>query len=158
MELAIVKSTFKYLSQIILLSCASFAVLANVNLVKDSGFVRAMPPSVPSTAAYFTLANTSDELYLSKVSTPVAKEVQLHTLVEENNIIKMRQLQQIKVPQNGVLRLHQGGDHLMLIGLIKPLDLNQKVPFTLTFSNGQQLDIILPVQKAKASNQHHHHH
>ena len=155
------KAIFKQLFSFLALGVFSFSATAGIML--SEGHVRAMPASVPNTAAYLTLMNHSDEaVTLVSVTTPVAKEAQLHTLVEENGMVKMRQVEGFDIPSHGTLRLQPSGDHIMLLSLIAPLTMGDKVPLILTFKDGKTLEIELEVEKKSTNepqeNHHHHHH
>lgn len=150
---------FKHMFKFLLLSCLSFTASANVVLV--DGFVRAMPASVPNTAAYFVLQNHGPNLELVSVDVDFAKEAQLHTVIEENGVVKMRQVNSFSVPMHGELRLDESGEHVMLMGLKHQLPVGQNVELVLHFNDGSQLPISLKVSKqdmAKEGGHHHHHH
>ena len=162
MEFMTLKAIFKQLFSFLALSVFSFSASAGIML--SEGHVRAMPASVPNTAAYLTLMNHSDDaVTLVSVTTPVAEEAQLHTLVEENGMVKMRQVEGFDIPSHGTLKLQPSGDHIMLLSLTKPLTIGDKVPLVLTFKDGQTHAIELVVEKrsnndTQESNHHHHHH
>ncbi|WP_044555631.1 copper chaperone PCu(A)C [Shewanella piezotolerans] len=158
MEFKTLKQIFKQLFNITLLSCFSFSAFAQVMLT--DGYVRAMPASVPNTAAYITLENHGPATRLVSVTAPFAKEAQLHTLVDENGMIKMRQVDGFDIDSHGSLVLSESGNHIMLLGLDSPLTEDSKVELTLNFADGQQQVISLPVQKqaVSAESEHHHHH
>ena len=160
MEFKTLKAIFKQLFSFLVLTTFSFSASASI-MLKD-GHVRAMPASVPNTAAYLTLMNHSDSaVSLVSVTTPVAEEAQLHTLIEENGVVKMRQVEGFDIQSQGTLMLQPSGNHIMLLSLTKPLVVGDKVPFTLTFSDGEQLGIELMVAKKSADGEqesHHHHH
>lgn len=154
------KPIFKQMFNCLILSCASFSALANVVLVE--GHVRAMPATVPNSAAYFTLENHADNtVALVSVSTTIAKKAQLHTINEEKGMMQMREVERLDIPAHGQLSLTPMGNHIMLIGLNAPLTLGQQVTLQLTFDDGKQMDISLPVSKQADNEQaqeHHHHH
>ncbi|MDO6619341.1 MULTISPECIES: copper chaperone PCu(A)C [unclassified Shewanella] len=160
MEFKTLKAIFKQLFSFLVLT--TFSISATAGIMLSEGHVRAMPASVPNTAAYLTLMNHSDNTAtLVSVTTPVAKEAQLHTLIEENGIVKMRQVEGFDIESHGSLTLQPSGDHIMLLSLVKPLTVGDKVPLTLTFADGQQLNIELMVDKKASTDQqesHHHHH
>jgi len=160
MEFKTLKPIFKQMFNCLALSCASFSVLASV--IMTEGHVRAMPDTVPNTAAYFTLENhTEKAVRLTGVSTSVAKEAQLHTIIEEQGMVKMRQVEGFDIPSHGRLILSPSGEHVMLLGLKAPLVLDQKVELQLQFNDGEQMSITLPVSKQAentAEQEHHHHH
>ncbi|NKF49479.1 copper chaperone PCu(A)C [Shewanella sp. WXL01] len=158
MEFKTLKKIFKHLFNSFALMCFALPTFANV-MVKD-GYVRAMPASVPNTAAYMTLMNhTSDALTLVGVTTSAAKTAELHTIIEQNGVVKMRQVEGFELASHASLTLQPSGDHIMLLGLAKPLVVDDTVSLTLHFSNGTEQAIELPVKKkASASDEHAHHH
>ncbi|QYJ87924.1 copper chaperone PCu(A)C [Shewanella mesophila] len=126
------------------------------------GYIRAMPPSVPNTAAYFTLMNHGPEIKLVGVETAIAKEAQLHTIVEEAGVIKMKQRMSFTIAAHGNLELAPSGDHVMLLGLKQPLKVDEDVDLTLKFDDGTEQVISIKVTKQDMTKQHgemeHHHH
>lgn len=153
------KRIFKQLFNIALLSCLSFTTMAQVVLV--DGYVRAMPATVPNTAAYLTLENHGDATRLVAVEAPFVKEAQLHTLIEENGMIKMRQVAGFDIDSHASLVLSESGNHIMLMGLRSPLEVDSSVALTLKFADGTEQQIQLPVKKqanTSDAEQHHHHH
>ena len=152
------KLIFKQLFNIGLLSCLSFTAMAQVVLV--DGYVRAMPATVPNSAAYITIENHGDATRLVAVEAPFAKEAQLHTLIEENGMIKMRQVEGFDIDSHGSLVLSESGNHIMLMGLTSPLVIDSTVGMTLKFADGTKQKISLPVKKQaeQSDGAHHHHH
>lgn len=133
--------------------------MANVVLV--DGQVRAMPPSVPNSAAYVILENHGPEIKLVAVEADFVKEAQLHTVLEEGGMVKMREVSHFTIPQHGTLTLSESGQHIMLLGLKQPLVAGEKVKLTLKFDDGTTLPVSLMVSKlamTKADEHHHHHH
>jgi periplasmic copper chaperone A len=163
MEFKTLKVIFKHLFNFLVLSSISFTAVAQVVLIE--GHIRAMPASVPNTAAYFVLENPTDTLQrLVAVKTSAAKDAQLHTILEENGMVKMRQVSGFDIQPKSNLTLAATGDHLMLLSLVKPLAIGDKVTLELIFDQGEPQQIELQVQgaeKAEAQelpNSHHHHH
>ena len=152
------KLIFKQLFNIGLLSCLSFTTMAQVVLV--DGYVRAMPATVPNSAAYITIENHGDATRLVAVDAPFATEAQLHTLIEENGMIKMRQVEGFDIDSHGSLVLSESGNHIMLMGLKQPLVIDSNVKLLLKFANGSEQEISLPVKKQveQSDDAHHHHH
>ncbi len=151
---------FKQLFKVILLAGISASAFAS-NIMLEQGYIRAMPASVPNTAAYLTLSNHGPATELVSASTPVDREAMLHTLIEEDGLVKMRHVAAFPLPEHGQLTLQSSGDHIMIMGLKAPLQLGQKVPVTLGFANGETLNIELEVKSphdAPAAQEHHHHH
>ncbi|GLS82470.1 copper chaperone PCu(A)C [Paraferrimonas haliotis] len=143
----------------LLFSC--FAISAQAKLMITNEVVRALPPSVPNTAAYLDIMNHSERpISLIGVTTKVAEKAELHTLAEQDGVIKMTQVDHIFIRPMARVELSPGGFHIMLIGLTSPLKLGAKVPMTLSFDDGSTRDIeavVTDLNDASASHEHHHH-
>ncbi|MCL1038624.1 copper chaperone PCu(A)C [Shewanella submarina] len=156
MEFMTLKLIFKQLFGAILACFSAFSLAQEVQV--DDGFVRAMPPTVPNSAAYMTLKNPGKAKVLVGVRTQAAQEAQLHTLIEEQGMVKMRQVSEFSLPAEGELVLAPSGDHIMLLGLTQPLKEGEEVGLTLIFADESEQLISLPVRKGASQNHHHHHH
>lgn len=152
------KQIFKQVFNLVALMSISFSSLANIILV--DGHVRAMPPSVPNSAAYFTLMNHGPSVNLIGVEVAFAREAQLHTVLEEGGMVKMRQVPSFEIPEHGTLTLGESSDHVMLLGLNKPLVSGDSLKLILKFDDGSQLPINLMVSKQGMTKMdgHEHHH
>ena len=81
----------------------------------------------------------------------------------DNGVMQMRQVEGFDIPMHGKLALEPSGNHIMILGLYKPLVLEQKIELSLKFADGESMSIVLPVQKigkGKAMSEHkgHEHH
>ncbi|WP_448566785.1 copper chaperone PCu(A)C [Thermus sp.] len=117
----------------------------------EPGWVRLVPPVVPDTAAYLTLANRGKTpLRLVGAETPVAKRVSLHRDYQEHRgghaVLGMRPLPYVEIPPGGRVAFRPGGYHLMLEGLKRPLKAGEKVELTLLFQGGLRVKVTLPVE------------
>ena len=84
---------------------------------------------------------------LVSVTSPVASEVQLHTMSMDGGVMRMRQVTGgLTVPAHGKLELKPGGFHIMFIGLKAPLALGTKVPATLTFQRAGKVPVEFAVE------------
>ncbi|MFN3374522.1 MAG: copper chaperone PCu(A)C [Chloroflexus sp.] len=99
-------------------------------------------------AAYMVLENkgsTADAIV--KAESDVAKTVELHNVIMENNVMQMRPVEAIEVPANGQVELKPGGFHVMLIGLTRDLKEGEEVLIKLTTRSGQTIEVKAPVRK-----------
>jgi copper(I)-binding protein len=100
-----------------------------------------------------TIANsgkTDDRLI--GASSPVAAEVQLHTMSMDGGVMRMRQLTDgIAVPAGGMAHLKPGSLHLMFIGLKAPLRRGTHVPVTLRFAKAGSVKVQFPVLPISAT-------
>ncbi|WP_322815633.1 copper chaperone PCu(A)C [Chloroflexus sp.] len=98
-------------------------------------------------AAYMVLVNNGAADAIVKAESDVAKTVELHNVIMENNVMQMRQVEAIEVPANGQVELKPGGFHVMLIGLNRDLKEGDEVMIKLTTRSGQTIDVKAPVRK-----------
>jgi len=111
-------------------------------------YARAVPPNTPASAVFLTLTNHSDmEQQLVSASSDVANVVELHTHVKKDGMMQMRKIEAISIPANGSTTLKPGGLHIMLIGLKQALEIDRMIPVTLTFKDGSEQALNVPVRK-----------
>lgn len=100
-----------------------------------------------NSAAYVAIknANATDTLVAAK--SDVAASVELHTVIEENGVMKMRPVEGgIEIPGMGMQMLKPGGFHIMLIGLTNELKSGDTFAVTLTFANAGDVTVTIPVR------------
>lgn len=92
-------------------------------------------------------------------TTPLAREVQLHTMSMEGGVMRMRQVEGgIAVPAKGKLEMKPGGYHLMFMGLKRPLKKGERFPVTLRFQTAGTLKVqfaVQPIGSTEAIESHH---
>ena len=101
-------------------------------------------------AGFVTIRNAGAADRLLSASTPAAGRTELHTMLRDGDIMRMRQVDAIAVPANGAVTLAPGGLHIMLIGLTRPLAVGESVPLTLVFERAGTVTLNLAVQPAGA--------
>ncbi len=101
-------------------------------------------------AGYLTLRTAGAADRLVSASTPVARTVELHTMIRDGDVMRMRPVEDIAVPPGQTVTLAPGGLHIMLIGLTQPLELGSRVPLTLRFERAGEVTVELAVQRAGA--------
>ncbi|MCQ4322649.1 copper chaperone PCu(A)C [Stutzerimonas stutzeri] len=108
---------------------------------------RAMPPTAPTGAVYFTLQNPGDSTdRLLGVHTPRAKKAELHTHVHEGEMMRMKQIDSIEVPAGGQVEFKPGSNHVMLFELSAPLVAGERFPLTLEFEHAGEVTIDVSIQ------------
>ncbi|MGL5001388.1 MAG: copper chaperone PCu(A)C, partial [Casimicrobium sp.] len=128
----------------VIVSSAAFAGddVKHGNLTMGHPWARATPGAVKNSAAFFTIENksaTPDKLI--GVSGDVAREIQIHTMLTEAGVMKMREIKSLDVPANGKTELTPGGLHIMLIGLKEGLKDGTKFPLTLKFEKAGEVKV-----------------
>jgi hypothetical protein len=69
----------------------------------------------------------------------------MHTHSMQNGIMMMRQLEAVEIPAGGSVEFKPGGNHIMLIGLERPLVAGDRFPLTLKFEHGGMVETIVEV-------------
>lgn len=111
-------------------------------------YARAMPPSAVNSAIFTTLMNHSDETRtLISATTPAAGKVELHDVIMEGEVMKMRQVESIQIPAQGSTELKPGSLHIMLFDLASRLEEGQNITLTLNYANGDAQTVEVPVKK-----------
>ena len=98
-------------------------------------------------AAYLVVLNGLDaEVQLTSAATDAADVVELHETVDDNGVMRMiPQPDGFTVPAGGSVELKPGGKHVMMIGLVKPLETGDEFELTLNFDNGESMTLTVPV-------------
>jgi copper(I)-binding protein len=108
----------------------------------SDAYIRLLPPSSPNTGGFVNLTNTSKkDIKLIKASSGLSKKLELHTLIKDGDIMKMREVDSILIKANSSTMLKPGGLHLMFMGLKDTLVLNKEISVTLYFSDSSHLDV-----------------
>ncbi|WP_104401709.1 copper chaperone PCu(A)C [Vibrio penaeicida] len=122
-------------------------------------YVRATPPNAPTSAAFMHIMNSSDkDRAIVSATTPAAGRVELHTVITEGEVMKMRQVDTIEIPANGDVSLKPGGLHIMLFDLKQALKEGESVDINLTFANGDKKTVKAPIKKVMSGMKHKHNH
>ncbi|MEK1928293.1 MAG: DUF1775 domain-containing protein [Pararhizobium sp.] len=116
----------------------------------SGGAVKAMLPGAKVGGGGFTVKNDgSDDDTLVSVETPAAGRVELHEMTMQNDVMKMRKLDDgIVIPAGETVELKSGSLHLMFMDVKKPFAEGDSVPVTLTFEKAGKVDYVLPVGNA----------
>jgi copper(I)-binding protein len=125
------------------------------SLTVDHPFSRAT--TAQNGAAYMTIENRGAEAdRLVRASTARAAKVELHTIVREGDVMKMREVSAIDVPARGKAELKPGGFHVMLLGLKAPLREGEKFNLALEFEKAGKVEVTVQIDKAGATGGHGH--
>lgn len=112
----------------------------------DHPWARATPPGASVGGGYATVRNAGVEPdKLVGASSPAADHVELHVMSMDNGVMRMRQMPSFEVPARGELTLKPGGNHLMFLGLKRPLKAGEKVPLKLRFERAGEVQVQLEI-------------
>jgi copper(I)-binding protein len=132
---------------IVILSASVMAVEAAAgSLVVVNAWSRATAPGAPIGVAYFEIVNSGGQDTLIHIDTPVARQVEMHSMATVGGLMQMRQLLTVDVPVHGRVRFEPGGPHAMLIDLVRPLKKGDRFELTLTFRHSGPVRVEAIVQ------------
>lgn len=136
--------------------CCGWAGPTVAGILVVDGYVRAMPPGVPNTAAFMTLKNTGDTaVTIDGGRSDVAERVEIHSHVHSDGMMRMRQVPAIVIPAGGEFVLKPGAHHLMLMTLRKPPAADAMVHVVLSSGADDVVDAKLPVRSVHDEHRHH---
>ncbi len=92
--------------------------------------------------------NLVDPATHEAAESPAARAIELHTVISEGGMMKMRPVPKMEVKAGGETKLQPGGLHIMLIGMKEPIKEGASVSLTLNFDDGSKLSVTAPVRAA----------
>lgn len=136
-----------FTTSILLAAGLTFAGSAADEVTVSDAYARAVPPGQSNSASFMVLTNGSATGHaLVAAESSVSKVAELHTHTMSEGMMKMRQVEKIDIPANGLTQLEPGGLHVMLIGLTQDLKPGDEVSLTLTFEDGSKRALVAPVR------------
>lgn len=110
---------------------------------------RAMPPVSEVGAVYLNLTNTGkhDDRLVTVSAPEAAQRVETHGHSMKNGMMRMRKVNGFALPAGATLVLQPGGDHLMLMGLKKPLVKGQSFKLRLEFQRAKPVEIAVEIRE-----------
>ena len=114
--------------------------------IKDAyGFE--IPESFPASAIFMVIENnTENDDRMIGFKTDVADKVELHTMSNENNIMRMRRVNDYVVAAGGVHELKPGGDHVMLFKMRQGLVAGEKYDGIAVFENAGEIPVTVSIR------------
>ena len=116
--------------------------------------VRARPAPLEggNGATFMTLLNGLDvPVRFASADSEVAGTIELHETINDNGVMKMEPHPEgFEIPAGGVLQLQPGGKHVMLLGLVQPLQTGDSFDLTLNFEGSDSVTVTVPVVEMTA--------
>ncbi len=117
----------------------------------QTAWARATPGPATNGAVYVTIKNSGHhDDHLIKAQSEISERTALHTHIMDNGIAKMRHVEAITIPKMGAAQLKPGGDHIMLMGLKRPLKKGDSITLSLTFKKAGIRNVTVAVKKVGA--------
>ena len=144
---------------ILLFTLLSFNAVAELHV--SQAVVRLLPPGLPNTSAYMTIANHGEkDISLVGGKSAAVDKIELHDHIMDGEMMKMVKQEAVVIPAGESVHFKPGGLHLMLFGLKQPLSEGQQVGITLVSASGNEFELMAKVVRPgeEQTNDHHHHH
>lgn len=118
------------------------------DLMIDHPWTRATPTGAKTAAGYATITNSGSEAdRLIGGSADGADTVEVHKMAVENNIMKMRKLEDgLEIKPGETVELKPGSFHLMLMGLNGAYKAGNKIKGTMTFEKAGTVEVEFSVE------------
>lgn len=130
-------------------------------VVVSEAWARASAPGQDSAAVYLRVTSQQDARLIA-VTSAAADSAEMHSMSHDKGVMKMRELNALSLPAGQEVVLGSGGDHLMLLGLKKPLKVGSKVPLTFTVQftdrRKEKIEVKAEVRSLAAGQDMHEHH
>jgi copper(I)-binding protein len=150
-----IRHTFNTLGRLVATLTLSAATLAVAHaadfkagsLEINDLWVRGSVPGQTNGAGYMQIINptgVSDRLLSAQ--SDASNRLELHTVITENGVAKMRQVPGIDVPAKGSAKLAPGGFHLMFLQLTGPFKQGEVVPVVLKFEKAGEVRVNFTVK------------
>lgn len=130
------------------LSALALATPAFADITINDAFARSSGMMAKAGAAFFVIENSGDEAdRLIDAKSDISKITELHTHKDMGDgVMKMMHVPEgFEVPAHGKHMLARGGDHVMFMGLLKPMNDGDTVTVTLTFEKAGDITVEIPV-------------
>jgi copper(I)-binding protein len=115
-------------------------------------WARATAPGQDSGGVFVELRNRGGEAdRLVGGSTPAAGAVEIHAMIMDGPVTRMRRQDGVDIPAGGSVGLAPGGTHLMLVGLEAPLEVGSSLPLSLEFEKAGPTQLVVQVRPIGAS-------
>ncbi len=95
-----------------------------------NAWARATVPGQDSASVQLTVTSKKDATLVGVLSGS-AERGEIHTMAMEGDVMKMRAIESLPLPAKKAVTLGADGNHLMLIGLKKPLKAGRKLPLAI---------------------------
>jgi copper(I)-binding protein len=124
--------------------------LPQSTLVIADAWALPSPRGAKVAAGFFTVANGgTDTDRLTSATSPRAARIELHEIVKDGGVVKMRPLTAgIDVPPGGSVTLKEDGTHVMFLDVDTPFADGETIPVALTFEKGGTIEVTMRVKKS----------
>ncbi len=124
-------------------------------------YARAAHGMAQSGAAFMIIHNHgTEDCHITGARSDVAQRVELHTHIEDDQgVMRMVEIEEgFALPVDAEVVLERGGDHVMFLGLNRPLEQGAAVEVTFVFADGAEATVEVPVDNERPAGAQSHSH
>lgn len=135
-----------------LLATLALVLPASAEITIEDAYVLSPNPAAKNGAAFMVIRNSdAGDDRLIAVASDAAHLVQLHSHTDMGDgVMKMDHAKAgFVIPAGGSHALARGGDHVMLMGLTRPLPEGATISLTLTFEKAGAVTLDIPVDRSR---------
>ena len=133
---------------------------ANSIAVREA-WVRTTVPGQTVASAYMEIT-ARDAARLVAVRSPISPRVEIHWMIMDGGVMRMREVGTIDLPKKSTVTLKPGGYHLMLLNLRKPIKAGDKITLSLIVETKGKREVLtvdaIAQDRQTASDHEHAHH
>ncbi|MBK7469690.1 MAG: copper chaperone PCu(A)C [Betaproteobacteria bacterium] len=108
-------------------------------------WVRSTVPGQSATGAFMQLTARQDTKLIA-VRSPVAGIVEVHEMLVDKGIMKMRSVDKLLLPAGKTVELRSGGYHVMMMDLKRQIKTGDEIPLTIEFESSQGQRVTVDVK------------
>lgn len=128
------KFLIKPINSALIVSAVLFSASASAAVTVEDAWVRATVPGQQATGAFMKLTSDKDGKLIEAKSN-ISKAVEIHEMAMQDDVMKMRQIPTLDLPNGKQVELKPGGYHIMFIDLHNQVKENDEVDLQLVVEN-----------------------
>jgi len=107
----------------------------------SQAWTRATVPGQKVAGVYLDI-RSDEAARLTGVRSSAAESAEIHSMSNDNGVMRMRHLSRLDLPAGQTLHLAPGGNHIMLLDIKRPLRAGERVALTLIVErNGKKISV-----------------
>ncbi len=135
---------------------ANAAEIGLKGITVSDPYLVAFGKNAKSGAGYFVISNkNSKPVIINKVRAEFGKAMLHKTDVDKKGVAKMKHLESVEVPGNGLLKLEPGGTHIMFMNISIEFDERNMYPVTLIFEEEGSLNVDFILKNERKNQKEH---
>lgn len=134
------------MSRLPLILLLIFSPIALAELDIRDPWIKNLPPSVPVRAGYMTIHNPqSKAVSIVSLRSDAFASIEIHQSIEQDGMMRMEQLPNLKIESNSSVQLAPGGLHLMMMNPSEPTQPGDLLEIVIVLDDGSEQRVEMQV-------------